>query len=83
MTRTILKHPNYFLPAFIFSFFKLKKFSGTFSGLFSARLYVVYRFFGFFFTVLHFGQVLGNVLSSFILTMAIQYVKPADGAEKS
>uniref|UniRef100_A0A0N5AIT1 UNC93-like protein n=1 Tax=Syphacia muris TaxID=451379 RepID=A0A0N5AIT1_9BILA len=32
---------------------------------------VIVRFFGFFFTVLHFGQVLGNVLSSFILTMLL------------
>uniref|UniRef100_A0A0N4VJU7 UNC93-like protein n=1 Tax=Enterobius vermicularis TaxID=51028 RepID=A0A0N4VJU7_ENTVE len=40
---------------------------------------VTVRFFGFFFTVLHFGQVVGNVLSSFILTLAIEYVKPADG----
>lgn len=41
------------------------------------------RFFGYFFMVLHLGQVIGNILSSLILTTGLGYNKPEDRVEKT
>nr|AXS78267.1 putative potassium channel regulatory protein unc-93 [Anisakis simplex] len=48
-----------------------------------AQNVVVVRFFGYFFMILHLGQVIGNLLSSFILTTVTGYQKPADRVETS
>ncbi|VDN59964.1 unnamed protein product [Dracunculus medinensis] len=44
---------------------------------------VIVRFFGYFFMVLHLGQVIGNILSSLILTTGLGYNKPEDRVEKT
>ncbi|KHN86075.1 Putative potassium channel regulatory protein unc-93 [Toxocara canis] len=48
-----------------------------------AQNVVIVRFFGYFFMVLHLGQVIGNLLSSLILTAATGYHKPEDRVETS
>lgn len=46
-----------------------------------AQKIVIVRFFGYFFMVMNFGQVIGNLLSSFILTATIGYHEPEDRVE--
>uniref|UniRef100_A0A915AVX9 Potassium channel regulatory protein unc-93 n=1 Tax=Parascaris univalens TaxID=6257 RepID=A0A915AVX9_PARUN len=48
-----------------------------------AQNVVIVRFFGYFFMILHLGQVIGNLLSSLILTAATGYHKPQDRVETS
>ncbi|VDO41162.1 unnamed protein product [Onchocerca flexuosa] len=47
-----------------------------------AQNVVIIRFFGYFFMVLHMGQVIGNVISSFILTAATGYHQLEDQVQK-
>ncbi|KAM3719977.1 putative potassium channel regulatory protein [Dirofilaria immitis] len=47
-----------------------------------AQNVVIIRFFGYFFMVLHLGQVIGNVISSFILTTATGYRQLEDQVQK-
>ncbi|CAG9530509.1 unnamed protein product [Cercopithifilaria johnstoni] len=47
-----------------------------------AQNFVIIRFFGYFFMVLHLGQVIGNLISSFILTAATGYHQLEDQVQK-
>ncbi|VDN07950.1 unnamed protein product [Thelazia callipaeda] len=47
-----------------------------------AQNVVIIRFFGYFFMVLHLGQVIGNIISSSILTFATGYHEPEDHVQK-
>ncbi|CEF59569.1 Protein unc-93 homolog A [Strongyloides ratti] len=41
-----------------------------------AGMTVIVRFFGFFFMIVHLGQVIGNIMSSLIITAAVPYTVP-------
>uniref|UniRef100_A0A0K0EXS5 Protein unc-93 homolog A (inferred by orthology to a human protein) n=1 Tax=Strongyloides venezuelensis TaxID=75913 RepID=A0A0K0EXS5_STRVS len=41
-----------------------------------AGMTVIVRFFGFFFMIVHLGQVIGNIMSSLIITAAVPYTTP-------
>uniref|UniRef100_A0AC35TLD6 MFS domain-containing protein n=1 Tax=Rhabditophanes sp. KR3021 TaxID=114890 RepID=A0AC35TLD6_9BILA len=43
-----------------------------------APITVIVRFFGYFFMTVHLGQVIGNIMSSLIITAAVPYQKPMD-----
>ncbi|CAJ0607698.1 unnamed protein product [Cylicocyclus nassatus] len=45
---------------------------------FESQNTVIVRFFGYFFMIVHSGQVFGNLLSSFIMTAAMKTPKPLD-----